>query len=103
LKFENHKYYNCEVETDTGETFLLDAKWINNHNLDHWQGWHCNAGVNRIAIEYDFNVYSGDCRNDLLGNALTDFDIFVEPTICKRSRCSGCMDDLLIEKREYGH
>ena len=98
-KFENHSDYNCIVTTDTGEQYRMYANWIHNNNLDHWQGWACDAGHTRFAIDKDFNVWSGECQNDYLGNALTEW----EPksnVVCNRATCTGCTDDLLTKKQK---
>lgn len=48
-------------------------------------------------IDGNLGVYSGECRHDYLGSALGDFNL-VEETICRRDVCSGCTDDLMVEK-----
>jgi hypothetical protein len=97
---EDHRYYNCKVTLDNGQEFRISANWIHNNNLDHWQGWACAAGSKRISVDKNFNVYSAQCDNDVLGNIFTNWDIFTGPTTCKKSRCTGCTDDLLTEKRK---
>jgi hypothetical protein len=100
LKFENHQYYNCEITLSTGEQYRVGANWIHNNQLDTWQGWSCNAGFQRLDIDKDFNVHSGQCQNDYLGNLKTGWDPLDRPTTCKQPRCTGCTDDLLITKHE---
>jgi hypothetical protein len=100
LTFSNHIYYNCKVTTDDGQEFLIDANWMHNENLDHWQGWICNAGKDRIYIDSDLDVHSGMCKNDQLGNILTGWDILTDATTCNRLQCTGCTDDLIQHKRE---
>lgn len=102
MKFENHQNYNCEITTESGQTFRIYANWLHNENLDHWQGWECSAGSTRLYIDKNFDVWSGDCKNDFLGHALTEFEI-LEQTICKRTRCTGCTDDLVIAKKRVDH
>ena len=75
------------------------ANWIRNNLLDNWKGWKCYAGVTRISVDKTCNVYSGDCHNDFLGNALDDsLNLLTEPTTCKQDRCTGCTADLMIKK-----
>jgi hypothetical protein len=100
LKFENQLYYNCTIKLSTGETYSVGANWIHNQQLDFWKGWECDAGHTRIHIDSDFTVLSGECSNDNLGNLLTGWQLFSGPSICKRERCTGCTDDLLIFKKE---
>ena len=93
----DHKNYNCEIFFDDGSSAKIFANWLHNNNLNYWKGWKCDAGVTRINIDHNFDVYSGVCLNDSLGNVFTDFDI-LEKNVCKRDRCIGCTDDLLVEK-----
>jgi len=98
-KLSNHENYNCRVTTESGEEFLVYANWIHNEQLDNWKGWQCEAGATRLLIDKDFGIYSGECKNDYLGNALTDFQLS-EHTICKQDRCTGCTDDLIVAKQK---
>lgn len=97
LKFENHSNYNCEVATDTGETFRIYANWLHNNGLDSWQGWQCKAGSDRLYIDKNLQVFGGECENDHLGHAILGFQLLYS-TVCKKSSCSGCTDDLVVAK-----
>ena len=97
--FENQENYNCRITTDEGEEYLVYANWIHNKQLDHWQGWICEAGATRLLIDKDFKVYGGECKNDLLGSAIDEF-IVLEHTTCKQERCTGCTDDLIVAKHK---
>lgn len=99
MKFENHPNYNCEIVTDTGNTYRVFSDWLHNEQLDHWQGWECAAGASRLYIDKNFNVWSGECRNDNLGNALTGFEV-LEKTVCQRLSCTSCTDDLVVAKKK---
>lgn len=94
--------YNCEITCEDGSKFLLNANRLHNQQLDHWEGWHCEAGSTRLWIEHNGAVYSGECKNDYLGNIFSDWNILMQPTVCKKNRCSGCTDDLLISKKNKG-
>ena len=96
--FENHPNYNCRVKLDNGEEYLIYANWMHNENLDNWQGWHCQAGSVRLMIDKDLQVYGGECKNDYLGSAIDGFEP-LSSTICQQPTCTGCTDDLMIEKR----
>ena len=99
FKLLKDKNFNSIVHFDDGEKIEVYANSIHNSHLDQWQGWHCHAGVDRIHIDADSNVYSGECENDFLGNINDNsFKILSKPTICKRERCTGCTDDLLVKK-----
>jgi hypothetical protein len=97
LDQENH---NCKVFFEDGTSAKVYANWIHNNNLDQWQGWYCAAGADRILITEDLDVYSGECKNDYLGNLNLEWNLIENP-ICKRERCSGCTDDLLMEKSKH--
>jgi hypothetical protein len=100
LKFENQQHYNCKIQLDNDEQYCVDANWIHNNQLDNWQDWKCDAGHRRLDIDKDFNVYSGQCHNDYLGNLLNNWEPLSAPTTCKQKRCTGCTDDLLIAKHK---
>ena len=93
---EDQKNYNCEVTLEDGSKFKVYANWMHNEKLDCWKGWKCKAGVSRIMI-FDDMVYSGECKNDFLGN-LDSWELNENFTLCDRSRCTGCTDDLVLEK-----
>lgn len=98
MKFSDHKYYNCRIYLDDQTEFLVEANWLHNNNLDHWQGWQCNAGTDRIYIDPLGDVYSAECKNDYLGHIDQDWDL-QQPTQCKQTTCTGCTDDLLVAKQ----
>lgn len=100
MKFENQQYYNCKILLDSKDSFLVGANWLHNNQLDQWQDWSCAAGSLRLNIDEKFDVYSGECKNDYLGNLLTGWAPLTTLTVCKRNRCTGCTDDLLIEKHK---
>jgi len=97
LKFKNHNNYNCEVTLDNGEKYLVYSNWLHNSKMDYWKNWQCEAGVNRILVTENFDVFSGECKNNYLGNLFGEFKILNE-NFCKRDRCTGCTDDLIIKK-----
>lgn len=102
MTFDNQKFYNCKITLSNNDTYLVNANWIHNENLDYWSGWECSAGHDRIAVDFDFTVYGGECKNDTLGNIETGWDLLAAPTICNRTTCMGCTDDLIISKRKIG-
>ena len=98
--FENHKNYNCKITLDSGDEYKVYANWIHNQGLDQWQGWHCDAGHTRFYIDKNFDIWSGECKNDYLGNAIINNWNLKTDTICNRLNCTGCTDDLLTHKYE---
>lgn len=97
--FENHKYHNCEIALDSGETYAVSASWLHNQQLDNWQGWYCNAGQTRLMVNENFDVYSGECLNNRLGNLMSEWQPLSDMTVCQQPRCSGCTDDLIVNKK----
>jgi hypothetical protein len=97
MQFENHSNYNCEITLDNGEKYLVYANWIHNNQLDSWQGWCCSAGHTRFYIDKNFEIWSGECKNNHLGNVLEQWTVKTD-TVCLKSTCTGCTDDLVIEK-----
>ena len=97
LPDQDHPNYNCIVTTDTGQQRKLFANWLHNNNQDSWQGWQCEAGHTRFYIDGDFNIWSGMCQNEHLGNVLKDW-YTNDNTVCKQVTCTGCTDDLIATK-----
>ena len=95
----DHDNYNCVVTTDNGVEHRVYANWMHNNQLDNWQGWRCAAGESRFYIDSNFDVWSGECKNDFLGNAQTQWQTKTD-TVCKRETCTGCTDDLLATKHQ---
>jgi hypothetical protein len=98
LKFTNHTYYNCRIYLDDQTEFLVEANWLHNNNLDRWQNWQCNAGVDRIYIDPVGDVYSGECENDYLGHIDHDWNLH-QFAVCQKETCTGCTDDLMVKKQ----
>jgi hypothetical protein len=98
LHYKNHKFYNCEIELSDGNRYRVSAVWLHNSQLDFWKGWECSAGFKRLDVDMDFNVFSARCKNESLGNLFGGWKIHDKPSICRKDRCSGCTDDLLVEK-----
>lgn len=97
MQFETQSNYNCEIQLESGETYRVFANWLHNNELDYWQGWNCNTGVTRLHIDKNFKVFNGECGVLELGHALDGFEL-VETTVCTRTRCIGCTDDLVTKK-----
>jgi hypothetical protein len=94
-------HYNAEVTLKDGSTVKISANQLYDKNLHHWQGWLCNAGVDSIVIDWNFEVYGGQCRNDYLGNLFDeDFSWLASPTVCKQDSCTSCASDLYANKKD---
>lgn len=96
---EQHEFYNCQITLDDNTQLNINANYLHNNNLDLFENWKCNAGVERIYIDFEKNVYSGQCMNDKLGNLISGWNLIDNYTICKRKTCTGCTDDLIVSKK----
>ena len=99
MNFENHINYNCRIILSDNTEYLIYSNWLRNQKLDYWKNWQCDAGVTRIYIDAQNNIYDGECMNQLLGNFETGWEL-KDPgqSRCHRERCSGCTDDLVTKK-----
>jgi len=94
------KDINCNaiLELANGETIEIFADNLVQKNLNHFKGWQCNAGVERIYIESDFTVYSGQCKNNILGNLFDEnFSLIEDYVLCEQNSCD-CAGDIYTTK-----
>jgi hypothetical protein len=96
---EDHKNYNCIITYDNGVQQKVFANWLHNTEQDYWQGWACDAGVTRFYIDKNNLIWDGECKNQLLGNALEPWTK-QDQKYCQRERCTGCTDDLITRKHK---
>jgi hypothetical protein len=93
---QNEVNYNIRALTHD-QTFFLYSNTLHNLDIDHWKGWICYAGAHRLHIDKNLEVFGGECYNDHLGSLKTDFEL-LPYTQCRRTRCTGCTDDLAVKK-----
>jgi hypothetical protein len=92
---------NAIVTLKDGSTINIFANQLYDKNLHNWKGWKCHAGMDGVFIDNDFTVYSGQCKNDCLGNLLADdFNFLKSATICNRDACTSCTTDLYKTKEQ---
>jgi hypothetical protein len=90
---------NAIVTTSTGDSVAIFADQLIDKRLNFFNGWSCNAGSERIYIEKDFTVFSGQCKNNMLGNLFDEnFKILNHPVICKQNSCT-CTGDIYTTKK----
>jgi hypothetical protein len=70
-------------------------------NMNRWNGWLCNAGVDNVYVDLDGYVYRGYCRQ---GGALGHFtdktiNFPYEPIVCRAEVCLNQLDMLVWKKR----
>lgn len=100
MTYQNHINYNCKITLDTGESYNVYSQWLSNQSLNKWKGWECNAGVTRLFINVDEDVFSAVCQHDRLGNMRSGWSIPNSVTICQKDTCFTNTDDLLIFKQQ---
>lgn len=91
---------NCLVELDNGVQVAIYANQLHNKELDRWEGWTCWAGMTRLYVDHDGNVWTCEGRNHHLGNISSGWQLLTKPGTCCRNRCGPCTDDLVTEKYE---
>lgn len=65
---------------------------------NQWKGWLCSAGVNHIYIDFDGDVYRGNCRiGGTQGNIFSGFELSREWIECTADFC-GCGSDIMTAK-----
>lgn len=102
MTYPNHKNYNCQVTTESGESFLLSANWLNNNDLNRFQNWRCFTGVNRIVITENLDVYNAACQTKFLGNLNTNWELLNDPITCPNIKCTSNTDDLMTRRYNSG-
>lgn len=95
-KLDNN--FNVKATDADGNEYLLFANRFKNEDSCDWQGWQCAAGSEHILIEFNSDVYSGECKNNYLGNLEDDFTLLTQYTTCNRHSCTGCTPDLSVTK-----
>lgn len=100
MKFRNETFYNCKIELNNGETYLIKSNTLHNEKLDYWKDWICHTGHDRIYISSDLTVYNGECRTIKLGTLDGEWELLTAPAPCTNNRCTGCTDDLLTKKHK---
>jgi MoaA/NifB/PqqE/SkfB family radical SAM enzyme len=86
---------NCVVDGND----MIHANDIIKHKLNQFEGWHCNAGLESLMINWDGEVHRATCRvGGSLGNIYKG--TFKRPQntiICTRKWCT-CAADIPITK-----
>jgi hypothetical protein len=91
---------DCAVVFKDGTKIDVNSWDLFNKDLHYFKGWSCTAGSDSILIESDFQVWSGTCRNDNLGNLFDDnFKLLQSPTVCTKDQCTTCTIDLNNTKK----
>lgn len=97
LTLKDEENYNVEVHMSNQSVFRVFADTLHNQGLDSWKDWICYAGAHRIYVDKNLDVFGGMCCNDKLGSLVLDFEL-LDHTVCKKTFCTGCTDDLAVKK-----
>jgi MoaA/NifB/PqqE/SkfB family radical SAM enzyme len=64
---------------------------------NEWLGWKCSAGVRHLYIDYDGDVFNGNCKVKYLGSIYSDFTMPTEWVTCTNKFCA-CGADVMVPK-----
>lgn len=78
---------------------MMHANDVIKKHLNQYNGWHCNAGLESLMINWDGDVHRATCRvGGTLGNIYTNsFVVPTSPVICDRNYCT-CAADIPLTK-----
>ena len=92
-------YNNIIVHYEDGTSDKTYATRLKFLGLDKFKDWKCNAGIARISINPNGDVYSAECNNDYMGNLDNNtFELFTNPKLCKFDTCTNNPDNLMVDK-----
>lgn len=99
----NHSFFEdrCEAYflTESNQLLPMDAQEVKLMNQNRWAGWLCSAGLDRIHIATDGEIFRGQCmQGGLLGNLHTEDYVFpVRPVLCEKESCF-CGAEMVLPK-----
>lgn len=99
------------VLTDDNRKVLASIEDIVASKLNRFKGWICNTGIQSLYIDFDGNVWNGNCSGGVgkwllkqnkpawgyLGNVNENFIIPKDTVICPYETC-GCGSDIVVTK-----
>jgi organic radical activating enzyme len=102
------KRKNIFVTTKDNQVMDIDSdSWFKVNNVNNFEGWTCNLGVDHIEIYQDGTI-SGNCRqkiwnlntyHNLYSNDfLVNFKPEIKPIICSKNICA-CSSEIIINKK----
>lgn len=96
------KGYGIKIfaEKINGDVIRLSTKDILLNNYNKFKNWYCFGGVESFIIDYDGNVFVGECGRGKMGNIYKhNIKIPNSPYICDVDSCD-CSGDFIISKKE---
>lgn len=103
LFFKNNSVFNPYASTMTfedGQTMPLKAFGESNlklTGLNQFTGWHCDAGVNSINVNFNGEVWSSICKHRHLGR-IGNFKLLDAPAPCSFEICIHPADMAINKK-----
>jgi len=99
------------VLSDDNRRIMASIEDIVTAKLNKFQGWVCNTGLQNLYIDFDGNVWNGNCSGSAgkwllknnkpawgkLGNINDGFTLPKETVICPYKTC-GCGSDITVTK-----
>lgn len=99
------------VLTDDNRKVLASIEDIVASKLNRFKGWICDTGIQSLYIDFDGNVWNGNCSGGVgkwllkqnkpawgyLGNVNENFIIPKDTVICPYETC-GCGSDIVVTK-----
>jgi organic radical activating enzyme len=104
--------YSYWIKKDNSiEKTPIIANTMGTYKINRFKDWTCWAGIERLQIDYNGDVYRGTCRvGEKLGNFFSDFYLPKHPVRCTRITCtcawamaiSKAKNDNGLSQIEYG-
>lgn len=67
--------------------------------LNRWNGWKCWGGIDSFFVDYDGDIFVGQCRRGKMGNINEKYELPNEAFICNKDVCN-CTQDMLETNKE---
>lgn len=100
-------YFHDELITHGIAIWKTVTASTNNHNVpwefvlqsaqNDYRGWTCFAGMRKLMIDSNGDIYGAQCKINKLGNLNTTWKLNKEPVICNIRYCA-CLSDIQIPK-----
>ena len=104
MKQPQRKY--SVIASDNTEHSINSDSWMSLNNLNHFNGWKCNLGINYLYISRD-GIISGTCKQKLFGldgyynikdpDFKNKFSPKLEQVICQQTTCM-CAGEAALPK-----
>jgi hypothetical protein len=89
-----------EIEYSDGNSEHLDPGQLLAKGMNHWAGWLCKIGLERLSISRSGDIYRGTCQQGgVIGNvgSIEKFDLPVADVSCGQVSCH-CLSDIMTTR-----